>query len=322
MKRIRNYSLLVSAMLTFAFTSCNNNEIETIPYEGPVPVQVTAGIDGTMTRASETSWENGDAIGISCSGTNTNYTNMKYVTATGNGTFTHYNDDQEDFTTGIFFQGTEKVTFSAYYPFTETEKTKPGTDGNISGNTSAQSTNQNKIDYLYAGGVTATYATPTISFNGDNTKFKHKMTRLKLVLQTSADAGFSVNDVKNGTYKLGGLKHVGTFDVTTGVAEATSTTAVSDWPVSTNCPYTDTNNQRTYTMILYPQTVTGALPFTATIDSQTYRNATDIKFADNKLLSGTSYTFTITIKKTGVTVSGCEIAAWETGTAGSGTAEM
>lgn len=324
MKRIRNNSLLASAMLTFAFTSCNNNEIETIPYEGPVPVQVTAGIDGTITRASETSWEHGDAIGISCSGTNTNYTNMKYVTAIGNGTFTHYNgNDQEDFTTGIFFQGTENVTFSAYYPFTGTEGSKPGTEGKISGFTSAQSTNQNKIDYLYADGLMATYARPNISFNDGVTKFKHKMARLKLVLKTSADAGFSANDVTTGTYVLGGLKHGGTFDTTDGTAEAASTAAaVDDWLVSNNCPYTDTNNQRTYTMILYPQTVSGPLPFTATINSQNYRNTTNIRFDNNKLQPGTSYTFTITIKKTGLTVNSCTIDGWGTGATGGGTAEM
>lgn len=325
MKQIRNYSLLASAMLTFAFTACNNNEIETIPYEGPVPVQVIAGIDGAMTRASDTSWEKGDAIGISCSSTNnvTKYDNMKYVTANGDGTFTHYDGTTENLANGIFFQGTSPVTFSAYYPFTGTEGSKPGTDGKISGNTGSQSTNQNKIDYLYAGGLTTTYETPTISFSGTDTKFKHKMARLKLVLETSADAGFSADDVKGGTYVLGGLKHEGTFNVTDGTAEAASNvTAVDDWSVSDKCPSVYANGQRTYTMILYPQTVTKALPFTATISSQNYKNEADIKFTDNKLLAGTSYTFTITIKKDKLVVSGCTIEGWGTEQTGSGDAKM
>lgn len=313
MKEFRNYSLLAGAMLAFAFTSCSNDEIETIPYEGPVAAQVTAGIDGVATRAADTSWENGDAIGISCSsdGDVTKYTNMKYVIAKGDGAFTHYKDDKEDLASGIFFQGTGNVTFSAYYPFTGTDGTIPGTEGSITGSTSQQSTNQKNLDYMYAGGVTTTYASPTVSFNGDDTKFKHKMTRLKLVLQTSTDAGFSADDVKNGTYTLGGLKHDGTFNVTDGTAEATgSSTAVSDWSVSTNCPSTDADGKRTYTMILYPQTVSGALPFTATISSQQYKNTADIKFDNNKLLAGTSYTFTITIKKTGLVVSSCTIEGW------------
>lgn len=320
MRKFRNYSLLAGAMLTFTFTSCSNDEIETIPYEGPVAAQVTAGIDGVATRAADLSWENGDAIGISCSGTNTNYTNMKYVTASGNGTFTHYKDDKEDLTSGIFFQGKDDVTFSAYYPFTGTDGTIPETEGSITGSTSSQSSNQKNLDYMYASGVTTTYASPTVSFTNDN-KFKHKMTRLKLVLQT--DAGFSADDVKNGTYTLSGLKHDGTFNVKNGTAEATSSSsAVSDWSVSTNCPSLDADGKRTYTMILYPQTVTGALPFTATIASQNYGNNSGIKFTDNKLLAETSYTFTITIKKTGLVVSGCTIEGWTDGTGGSGNAEM
>lgn len=317
MKQIRNYSLLAGAMLTLVFTSCNNNEIETIPYEGPVAAQVTAGIDGAITRAVDTSWGNGDAIGISCSSTNTNYTNMKYVTGNGDGNFTH----DGGAASGIFFQGTEQVTFSAYYPFSGTEESKPGTDGSITGNTSNQSSNQKSIDYMFATGAKTTYANPTINF-ANGSIFKHKMTRLILVLKTDANAGFIADDVKSGTYTLGGLKHDGTFNVTDGTAVATSSGVTADWSVSSNCPLADASGKRTYTMILYPQQVSGALPFTATISSQNYKNTADIKFDSNKLLAGTSYTFTITIKKTGLTVSGCTIEGWASGTGGSGNAEM
>ncbi|WP_195668988.1 fimbrillin family protein [Bacteroides intestinalis] len=324
MKQIRNYSLLASAMLTFALTSCNNDEVETIPYEGPVLAQVTAGIDGALTRASDTSWDQNDAIGITCRNTEneTNYDNKKYVTASGNGTFTHYNATVEDLAGGIFFQGTGDVSFFAYYPFTGTDGTLPGTNnGIISGSTQKQVTNQKSLDYLYAAAST-TYATPTISFTG-NDKFKHKMARLKLVLQTDANAGFSVEDVKSGTYTLGGLKHDGTFNVIEGKAKTTpDASPVANWSVSTNCPYADANNQRTYTMFLYPQTVSGPLPFTATISSQNYNNTADIKFTDNELSSGNSYTFTITIKKTGLAVSSCTIEGWGTEVTGSGNAGM
>ena len=250
---------------------------------------------------------------------------MKYVTAGGDGTFKHYDGDKEDLAGGIFFQGKKTVTFSAYYPFTGAEEYKPGIDqdGKISNITSLQLTGQNKIDYLYADGITTTYTTPVISFNGDATKFKHKMSRLKLVLETPGNDGFSATDVASGTYVLGGLKHEGTFDTTTGTAEAASTaTAVADWSVSANCPYADANNRRTYTMILYPQTVDGALPFTATISGQGYKNTADIKFENNKLLSGTSYTFTITIKKDRLEVSGCTIENWNAATDVKGDATM
>ncbi|MEG1660863.1 MAG: fimbrillin family protein, partial [Bacteroides sp.] len=93
-----------------------------------------------------------------------------------------------------------------------------------------------------------------------------------------------------------------------------------NWSVSTNCPFADADAKRTYTMILYPQSVAEALPFTATISSKEYKNTADIKFDSNKLLAGTSYTFTITIKKTGLAVSSCTIEGWTGGTGGTGDA--
>lgn len=102
-------------------------------------------------------------------------------------------------------------------------------------------------------------------------------------------------------------------------------TADNNWYVSSNCPSADASGQRTYTMIFYPQTVSGALTFTATISSQQYKNSADIKFDNNnnnKLSAGTSYTFTITIKKTGLAVSGCTIEGWGTAVTGSGEATM
>ena len=327
MNPIKNYSLLAGAMLTLAFTACSNDEIETVPYEGPVAAQVIAGIDGAVTRASDTSWGYGDAIGITCSGTNTYYTNMKYVTKNADGNFTHYNGDTEETKSGIFFQGKEEMTFSAYYPFTGPEGSLPGADGKISGSTASQYpyTVRNNIDYLFAKGAKTTYASPTISFNGDDTKFKHKMVRLRLALKTSTDDGFDkLTEVTLGTYTLGGLRHAGTFNVKDGKAEATSTsTVVNDWSVSSNCVYNDLGDgARTYIIILYPQEVNGALPFTATIKGQEYKNTTDIKFENDKLVAGTSYTFTITMKKTGMTVSSCTIDGWGNGTGGSGDATI
>lgn len=317
MKQFRNYSLLAGAMLTLAFTSCNNNEIETIPYEGPVAAQVTAGIDGVVTRAADASWESGDAIGISCTSENdvTKYDNMKYVTANGSGTFTHYKDNSEDLASGIFFQGTGNVTFFAYYPFTGTEGSKPGAEGTITGSTSTQ-TGQKQFDYLYASGVTTTYASPTISFNGSDTKFKHKMTRLILVIETPASGGFNADDVTKGTYTISGIKHNGTFDTTNGTAAATGD-ATNDWEI--NATAKDENNKRTYSMILYPQgtSPTPSLTFKASIDGKTY-SAT----ISPALAASTSYTYTITVKKTGLTVSSCTIDGWGSEQAGEGTAEM
>lgn len=304
MKKFRNYSLLAGAILTFALGSCNNNEFESVPYKGPVAAQVTAGIKGVATRAVDAYWEAGDAIGISCTGATTNYTNMKYVTANGGGAFTHYKDNVEDLASGIFFQGREDVTFSAYYPFAGTEKSAPGTKGVISGNTSEQS-NQKTFDYLYASGVKTTFANPTISFTGNN-KFKHMMTRLILIIQTSATDGFSAADVESGTYLVSGIKHDGTFDTTTGTAVATGD-ATDDWEI--NAKAEDVNYQRTYSMILYPQgSQSSSLTFKVIIDGQPYT-----KVITPTLVASTSNTYTITVKKSGLSIDTSTIGGWETG---------
>lgn len=305
MKQLRNYSLLAGTMLTLALTSCGNNGIEAQVYDGPVAAQVTAGINGVLTRAMDASWDNNDAIGISCSGKNTNYDNMRYVTAGGNGDFAHDGGTAS----GIFFQDTEEVTFSAYYPFTGTEKSPAGT---INGVTTENQANQKNFDYLYAANATTTYANPTISFTGVSV-FKHKMSRLILKITTSATDGFELGDVLNGTYSISGIKHSGTFDTTDGTAAATGK-VTDDWAI-TATPQ-DASKQRTYSMIFYPQGQS-TLTFKAVIGGQTY--AKDIT---PTLTASTSNTYTITVKKTGLVVSSSTIQGWGDENTGSGDATM
>lgn len=293
MKSFRTYSLLAGSMLTFALASCSNDELTSPSYDGPVAAQVTAGINGVLTRAADAAWDEKDAIGISCNSMNTNYDNMKYVTTDGDGTFTH----DGGVASGIFFQGTEAVTFSAYYPFT-------GTDGNVAGTiadvTTEDQTQQKTFDYLYATDATTTYASPTISFK-DDAIFKHKMSRLILKITTSDADGFNAGDVTKGTYSISGIKHGGTFDTTNGTAEATGD-ATNDWQITATSQ--DAANLRTYSMILYPQD-TPTLTFKVKIGGQAY--TTDIT---PTLTASTSNTYTITVKKTGLVVSSNTIEGW------------
>lgn len=60
---------------------------------------------------------------------------------------------------------------------------------------------------------------------------------------------------------------------------------------------TEGETQRTFTSILYPQTLASPLVFTATIDNWDYTNGVQIK---PELNAGNSYTYTITVKKTGL----------------------
>ncbi len=289
--------------------------------------QITAGVSTPGTRALNDTWES-DRIGVmvtGVSGTTTGvtsrmesmYKNVPYTTTETGGASAAFTS-----TNGIYFQdANETVTFAAYGPYRSSadNATLPGTDGVISGiSTDAQSSReaQKAFDFIYASGATASQGSPTVEFKEDN-RFCHVMSRLIIIVK--AGGGLTADDVKAATYTLGGLIHSGTFDVTKGEAKAdASTKATADWSLSANS-LKDATGDLTFTSILYPQTLTGALTFKATVDGQTYSNTTSI---NPSLAAGTSYTYTITVNKTGLTVSGCTIGDWTSGKEGSGYAEM
>lgn len=298
----KKYLIFAAAALTLA--ACSNDD-ENLN-GGPVAAQVTAGIGGVQTRASGKTWDSGDAIGISTIGsTLTSYANMKYTTS-GNGNFTHAADLGGE-ASGIFFQDAdETVTFCAYYPYDEdsNEESLPGEEGIITDVTTTDQTKQSTFDFLFATEATASKSQPTVSFNNtvkENTSFTHRMTRLVLNITTDANAGFTASDVAQGTYSLSGIKHSGTFNTQNGTAIATGD-PTPDWKIT--AANTGAGDEFTYSMILYPQNV-ASLTFKATINGQDY--TCELTPA---LAAATSYTYNITVKKTKLEVSNCEIADW------------
>lgn len=339
--KTKYFFILAATAMTFA--ACSNDDVDN---SGSVEAQVSAGFDNSVTtRAVNTNntWTAGDAIGVmvtEVSGTTEGvtsqmvdrYQNVKYTASSSaaNSAFTS--------TAGIFFQdASETVTFAAYYPYQTSTAANalPGTaaDGVVTVDTEDNNTeaNQANIDFLFASGATATKSDPEVSFtkvsDTEDYQFKHKMAQLKLTIKASTSDGFTDAEAQAitttttaGTYTLGGLIHEGTFKVTTG-ATATTGTAVSDWDITSLYHGTDANAYtRTYSLILLPQDKSeSALKFSAVIDDQTYTNNSSI--APN-LEAGKTYQYTITLKKTGIKISGCTIANWDTGTGDSGYATM
>ena len=78
----------VAALLALSLAACNNEEITTTP-DARVALQVTGGI---QTRAYDATWEANDEIGIfgftQEDAPAQAYSNVRYVTTGGNGTFT------------------------------------------------------------------------------------------------------------------------------------------------------------------------------------------------------------------------------------------
>lgn len=286
----------IFAAAALALSSCSSDEPAGNNGGEPVAASVTASIDGVKSRAYDTSWDNGDAIGISTVSTGkTQYANMQYTTS-GNGSFSHAGG----IATGIFFQDTDEVTFSAYYPFYGTEGTSAGV---ISDVTTLDQTKQKSFDFLFASGAKASRNASTLSFTGE-TAFSHKMTRLVIELVTDVNSGFDADEVKGGSYFISGLKHSGTFDTATGVASAAGD-AADGWQI--NAVPADDNGSRTYCMILYPQSA-GELTLKATVDGEDY----SCKLTP-ALAAGVSYSYTVTVKKTGLEVSDCTINDWTSG---------
>ena len=308
--------------------ACSNDENMGMA-DGPVEARITAGLSAPSTRAIGTNW-NADEIGVwvkdaPTSDMETLYRNVLYTTTSTGAT--------ADFAAatgrGIFFQdANETVTFAAYAPYQPSadNATLPGDNGKVEVDTEINNTDalQEDIDFLFAEGATATRTNYTVTF-ADNTEsggadhsFHHKMAQLNVVFQVSTNDGFAANQIFGGTFNLGGLIHDGTFNVTDGTTETTGN-PLDSWDIS-SCKYTDAATTRTYSLILLPQDLTGnALDVAVVLDEQTYRNSSAI---NPNLQAGYTYTYTITVKKTGLQVSGCTITPWTGGSTGSGDAQM
>lgn len=284
----RKYILLAAAAMTMA--ACSNDETATTSNE-PVEANISAGID---TRADGSKWTQ-DKIGVTVSNATNSDMATLYVNVPYSTTSTTTTADFTAVDTKIYFQdATETVTFSAYAPY------------NADGGTLTVNTEKQKdVDFIYASGATASRTSSKVSFSGDNA-FKHKMAQLVITVKTSTDDGFKAADAKKITAAtLSGLIHDGTFNTLTGET-ATTGTAVKEWAI-TDFNSSTADDTRTYSLIVFPQDLTGdnALTLSLTLFGQTYETA----IAPN-MQAGQSYSYTVTVKRTGLTISTCTVNDW------------
>ena len=322
----KKYLIFAAAALTLA--ACSNGENMEMT-DGPVAARITAGVSSPTTRAIGTNWSGTEEIGVfvtnSTSGMDDLYKNVKYrITNSGaTGNFTAADED-------IYFQDAgETVTFAAYAPYQESFAPNefPGglADGVVDVKTDNMNTatEQEKIDFLFASGAVASRRDNTVSFadatpetpnDADDHSFHHKMAQLNVVFQVSD--GFAADQIFGGSFNLGGLVHEGTFNVTDGTTALTGE-PLNSWDIS-GCKYSDATTTRTYSLILLPQDLSSnPLDVAVTINGQTYYNNSAI---NPNLQAGYTYTYTITVKKSGLVVSGCTITNWNAGSTGNGDA--
>ena len=267
---------------------------------------VTASIGKTdnvvSSRAANTVWDVDDCIGISTSSVNgkTNYVNIRYKT---NGSVFSPVPGAAGEDNTIYFQDKSPTTFTAYYPYEGANGTKPGSDGIITKNlTAAHQSPENlpAIDYLWAQ-RTAQSSNPKVDF-----RFSHRMSRL--ILNFKAGAGTTL-PTSGLTYTLTQLATEGTFDTSTGEAKATGTVSNLE-----NLPTSTTGGRITGIAILWPQAVS-SMRLQLKLGDTTFGAALTFPAgtAGEALAPSTSYTFNVTVERTGITVGQADIDDWTSG---------
>ena len=301
--------LFAFALGTLMLTACSNDDIFTEEGTNKSVAQFSATIDEPITRGTPTAWAANDAIGISGTSGATEYTNVNYVTTRGDGNFTPKNESET-----IYYQDDKTVNFTAYYPWNDLNGATT-----ISADTWKQA-NQKTFDFLWAQ-AEGSKASNKVSFS-----FGHKMSQLTLTIKCGDDVSYE--DVKAAILSLEGFKNNGSFDVVSGTATA-SGDASGKWTFANNTAKTDYNALYTasdaskevkYDLIVFPQEFTEALPFYAEVEGQqtfkatldfTSANAERDTNAKNEWVAGRRYYMRIFLNKTGITVEGCTINAWQ-----------
>ena len=279
--------LFVLTTLGITLSACTNDNDEMI--DGQVAAVINADISNSvLTRASGTAWADSDEIGISES--RFGYNNVPYRWESGK--FTPAG-------TIIFFQDDDPTTFSAYYPY-------DADGGTLTATTDATAQqNQPAIDFLYATGATASTHNPEVNFTDDtdaggtDCSFHHCMSQITLTFK--AGSGVDFTTIKPTGYTLSGLVLEGSFDTTTGMAEADDATATQDLNM------TLTDGALTSSVILFPQSTT-SIELSVYYSSQTY--TATLTVPDGALKAGNNYTYTVTVRNKDLGISSATISDW------------
>lgn len=305
------FGALACAMVV---SSCINDDIQTannqaVRFSSSIG-QLESTDEAPGTRASGTEWDGGDAIGVYMVTNKTttvvmNAENKQYVVeaAGANGAFSPAVGNE------IYYPQAGSVNFIAYYPWTATSNIV----NNLYPVNVATQSDLAAIDLLWA---TAT-GTGDNGYDKNNTspialEFSHQLT--KLILNTTAGAGLSDSDLTGMTITIKGMNTENTFNVKTAEFGTAKTIA----PIN---PKTITNGVQYEAIILEREVENDG---DVTVEFKLANSDADLFVwnvpAGTKFNSGEEHTWNITIKRTGVSVTGT-IKPWTDGAGGSDVAE-
>lgn len=285
MKKLKSTLVACGALALLA--SCSNNDgYDGFDYSDKTTAVFTTNIHGlsnSATRATDTQWESGDAIGIYAIKANSaledgsihaGKANIKHttLTAASSAKFTAAVP-----TEAIQLDGKTAIDVIGYYPYTT-----PVTNYSLPINVKNQS-NQAAIDILYSNSLKNLK-----SVSDAKMAFKHSLS--KIVFSVEPTTSYP-NLTGLGAKDLAGLKVEGTFDLKTGTSTLSGNVATIQPKV----------NGTTVTAILVPgQKLDKSVSVKFTLGTEVF---TWTPSKDYDLTSGYKYTFRIQLSKDGSVVT-------------------
>jgi hypothetical protein len=269
--------LLTITIAALTLAACNDDACDNTAASA-IPLQITAVVqNGTTTRTevTGTSFDGGSSIGV----TGGDRSNVEY---TLNGT-------TWSSVAPIYYQDTSTKTFSAYYPYSD--KVTP--EGEL--------VDVDPDDYLFASGATGSVGDNNVSFT-----FYHKMSKIALTFQKGTDV---TDDDFSSISKchICGVYTKGSFNTTDGTTSTSGNRDVQEVTTSFK------GETLTGSAILYPQTAAGTDGIYVVVKVNNVNYKTTLIAVGNSLESGNVYSYTVTINKTGLTVTSSTegITGWE-----------
>lgn len=273
------------AAVAISLTACNTEDNYIIDEPVAAHISATIGVNAAF-RASDAAWDPGDNIGITMNG---RYLNMQYSTENGDGTFTGNT---------MFFRNKEdKVSISAYYPFTGTEGEMPGAILVSTSSEHQTAAEQADIDFLYAVKENVSGADPYV-----NLLFSHMMSKLTFIF-VNGNEGTDASKITS--CEINGLILQGTFTPSTGECVVKADSPLSSLKLTP----AEVNGKLLASAIIFPQTVR---KLSLRIrDNQDQDYAGELNLGTEGIVSGNNYQFTIKVKKTEMSITS-EITNWKT----------
>lgn len=286
-------NIFLAALALVALASCSKTESVEISNVWSGELRISSGIE---TRATETTWEADDTIGVFMSNTGTTDAvglhNTKYSTSSTatSATFTVDADFDE-----LYYPQSGDVDIVAHYPYNSS-----ATLSTYPIDVEAQS-DLTTIDFMSAKMVGVAKSKTALAL-----KFYHLLSQLKVTLTPATDGGLTVSDLAAATITVSGTQTSATATLGYDSTEEMPTATFSLSGNTVDLSLAATNSIATF--IVVPQTT--SLTFTITVAEvgEFY-----VTINNTKLTPGDEHSYAISVSRTTATIEGATINPWGSG---------